>query len=89
MGLFLRLVCDLGGGIAVTAKRAATAGGSASGRCLVSEFRDVLDDLLLALDDLTCLRSLGLRRDGISTGLEGCSVEGMAGVRIQGAWGGG
>ncbi|KAG9966959.1 hypothetical protein KCU61_g136, partial [Aureobasidium melanogenum] len=32
-------------------------------------------------EDLTCLRSLELRRgDGISTGLEGCSVEGMAGT---------
>jgi hypothetical protein len=75
--------------MAVTARRAATAGGRASGRCFVSEFLDVLDDLLLALDDLTCLNSLGLRRLGISTGLEGSSVEGMAGVRIQGAWGGG
>ena len=75
--------------MAVTARRAATAGGRASGRCFVSEFLDVLDDLLLALDNLTCFESLGLRRVGISTGLEGSSVEGMAGVRIQGACGGG
>jgi len=75
--------------MAVTARRAATAGGRASGRCFVSEFLDVLDDLLLALDVLTFFGSLGLRRLGISTGLEGSSVEGMAGVRIQGACDGG
>ena len=75
--------------MAVTARRAATAGGRASGRCLVSEFLDVLEDLLLALDGLTCFESLGLRRLGISTGLEGTSVEGMAGVRIHGACDGG
>lgn len=75
--------------MAVTARRAATAGGRASGRCFVSEFLDVLEDLLLALDGLTCFESLGLRRLGISTGLEGTSVEGMAGVRIHGACDGG
>lgn len=77
--------------MAVTAKRAATAGGKASGRCFFSESRDLLEELLLALDVRAGLCSLGLRRVGvgISTDLEGCSVAGMAGVRIHGAWGGG
>ena len=81
-GVFLCLGWGLGRGIAVTASKAATAGGNASGRWAFSTSRDFLDRLLLFR---LLLKSPELRFEGISTGLDGCGGAGMADVRVIGA----
>ena len=68
-----RLDCvRLGGGIAVTASKAATAGGRESARCTLLEGRDLRSACCVRLlPSLLALPSVGLRGDGISTGLDG------------------